>query len=242
MSSDFPAHALPTSRKNHSVDMKMPVGTTRASVAMAAVRAMRDYGGFTGNINNSTSSNSGCNSPTTWGKNLRTTQVPPSFTSPQQQLLGFQIKANDLNKKKLGESYSMEISRLTKENAEYTERVALLEQQLNNQANILKVPEKSQTACVSQCKIRAVTELIETPPSIKQVSDPISKITDSTRNSDDPSIVPQYQIASSIDASDGRNLERKKDTSLHKENGVLLAKVKKWKMKWKMLVLFLLRL
>jgi len=231
-SSDIAVQLPPTSRKNHSVLMKMPVGTTRASVAMAAVRAMRsigniEYGGLS-SIHTSASHenlplNTGENSPTQWGRNLRVTQLLSSSSSTQQELLGFRIKAKDLNRKNLGESHSKEISRLTKENTEYAEQVALLEQQLKNLDSALKMPEHSPITFISEYQSGVVIDLNETSPSYQQEQDLSHDINDS----DDPSIVPQCQNLSSTEYSTENKLgEQKETSSLHKENKQLLEKVK----------------
>jgi len=202
--SDLPAESSLAGRKNHSVDMKMPVGTTRASVAMAAARAMKTSRNFgTGGLSGIMQSQTSGYSLVNLGRNLRSTEVSPTSLA-RQELLDFQIKAKNHN---------IEISRLTKENVEYAKKVALLEQQINCPDNVLSIS--------THFGSETVMDLIKTSSSSQQVDD------SSSRNSSvDTSVSSQCQSVSSKSKVNEDILENNKEgIELREENKVLLGKV-----------------
>jgi len=151
-----------TVHKSRHVDMEMPVGTTRASVAMAAVRAMKNSMGTIG-VNG-------------FLPKLQNTVVlsdKKRFDASEgnkQELSCSRLRAKNFEIKELEESYNTEISNLMKKNVEFAKKITVLEDELSEATNALTISSN-----FSKVKIQTAENLTEdlTESPLVDHSDPV---------------------------------------------------------------------
>ena len=142
-------------QRNHSLDIKMPVGTTRASVAIAAARAMKNTYAFNAipkgfsymNLQGSTD-----HVVSKWkGQKLTASlsNVPSSPLSEKDEKLIAQLRDKRVLLEDMERSYKLEITKLTKEKDELRDKRTLVEDmERSHTLEITKLAKEKDELCI----------------------------------------------------------------------------------------------